>query len=74
MPTRLLRYDGVKTITENASKITGKKANIVYHDGRVTFAEILSISGTTAKLKNMRLGKSTIDLTTVSEIIIDSKA
>ncbi len=74
MSMRSERFSGVKSITENSSKITGKKANIVYHDGRVIFAEIIEITGTMATQRNMRLRKSTIDLTTVSEIIIDSNA
>ena len=74
MAKRQKRYADLKAITQYTSEITGKKANIVYRDGRVSFVEILDVQDGKIFTRNMRLAKSVISLSEVSEIIIDSKA
>lgn len=71
---RQTRYKIGSQIASNISEIKGKKANIVFKDGRVSFGWILEINESQLLLKNMRLNKSTVELKQISEIIIDSKA
>lgn len=67
---KLLRYTPAQ-IEQFKSEILGKKANIVFRDGRVSFGLISIIKADHLELKNMRMDKSVIDLKLISEIIID---
>ena len=69
---RQLRLTSTKDIISKATELKGKKANIVYSDGRVFFGKILSIDDQQLALKNMRLKDSRHLLIEISEIILDA--
>ncbi|MEQ9164945.1 MAG: hypothetical protein RLO12_01700 [Fulvivirga sp.] len=74
MAKRLVRYNSTKSILDNASEITGKKVNIVFRNGQVSFALATSISNSEIVYKNMRNASQKADLENIAEIIIDLNA
>uniref|UniRef100_UPI004049BE3C hypothetical protein n=1 Tax=Fulvivirga sp. TaxID=1931237 RepID=UPI004049BE3C len=74
MAKRLVRYNSTKSILDNASEITGKKVNIVFRNGQVSFALATSISNNEIVYKNMRNASQKADLENIAEIIIDLNA
>jgi hypothetical protein len=74
MPKRQIRYDSGKSITSNASEITGKTVNIVFRNGQVKLAKIEKINATNLTARNMRLKLFEVGLNEISELIIDINA
>jgi hypothetical protein len=74
MPKRQIRYDGEKSITSNASEITGKTVNIVFRNGQVKLAIIEEINASYLTAKNMRLKLFKVELNEIAELIIDINA
>ena len=74
MAKRLVRYNSIKSILGNTSEITGKKVNIVFRSGQVSFALVTAISNNEIAFKNMRNASQKAALESISEIIIDLNA
>ncbi|QSE98945.1 hypothetical protein [Fulvivirga lutea] len=72
MASKTSRYP-IKIIQESKEDILGKKANIVLKDGSVLFAVISSISSDFMTVVNLRNKKQQVNLTDLTEVIIDSK-
>ena len=72
MPSITTRYPA-KIITDFKEKITGKKVNIVFKDGRVLFAMLNELRSNSLVIINMRKVIQEIYLDEIREIIIDSK-
>lgn len=74
MAKRLARYNSIKSILDNASEITGKKVNIVYRSGQVSFVLVSKISNNEISFRNMRNASQKAALENIAEIIIDLNA
>ena len=74
MAKRQVRYQTLASIKQNASEITGKKVNIVYRNGQVALAQIVSIENDVLTARNMRLKMFKAELNTIEELILDLDA
>lgn len=73
MSKRQVRLNNIADIRENFSKVLRQKVNIVLNSGVVFFVKVLEMKDKQMIVENMRLKKSTIELSEINEIILDIK-
>ncbi len=70
--TRQQRLNDAASIRKRIRELFGKKINIVLHDQRVLYGELISANDQQLTFKNMRGKNSFLEFTAISEIYFDS--
>lgn len=70
MSKRQVRLNNIADIRKNFSKVLRQKVNIVLNSGAVFFVKVLEMKDKQMIVENMRLKKSTIELSEINEIIL----
>lgn len=73
MATRQRRIDGLEKIKAELPALMGQKATLVLKDRSAVFGTLVAMGPEGLVLANMRRQKHKIDLSSLVEIIIDTK-